>query len=77
MSNVMPPEGRGYCSQCRFCGTKVASGSNIVAFVCRFNPPSTQATLAMMREGPAWQVACVWPEVTRDDWCGKFEPQGH
>jgi hypothetical protein len=69
--------GQVSCHQCRFCGTKVAPGSNILAYVCRFNPPTTHAVMVQTREGPAWQVACILPEVTRDDWCSKFEPQEH
>lgn len=67
--------GRGHCHQCRFCGSKVAPGSNTIAFVCRYQPAHVTAVLAMTQQGPAWQVACVWPEVTQDDWCGKWEAQ--
>jgi hypothetical protein len=67
--------GRGYCEHCKFCGTKMQPGNKTIAFVCRYNPPHTVAQLVPVPGGAQWQVACIWPEVTREDYCGKFEPQ--
>lgn len=68
--------GRGYCEQCRHCSARVEPGSKTIALVCRLNPPTASAALLMTPQGQAqWQVACIWPQVNKDDFCGKFEPQ--
>ncbi|MEM7438818.1 MAG: hypothetical protein AAF393_04400 [Pseudomonadota bacterium] len=34
--------------------------------LCRFNPPATQ---------PGADKRALWPQVSADDWCSRFEAQ--
>jgi hypothetical protein len=67
---------KGSCDACIYCSAKADAARPGITLICRFNPPQTHAVLAMVPQvGPAWQVACVWPQVEKDDWCSEFTAQ--
>jgi len=67
---------RGSCDMCKYCGL-VAGIDKTVTFVCRRYPPRVTAALVVGPQGPAWQGMTSWPNVSKSDYCGEYEPQLH
>lgn len=60
---------RRNCGGCEFWDIAQAWGERKDKAPCRINPPSIKAS------GMQCDANAQWPNTTRNDWCGEFEPR--
>jgi hypothetical protein len=67
-----PSTGIGSCIKCKWSSMGLTTGQ--AAMSCRREAPQLLGTLLQGGNGQLqWTTAAGWPNVTANDWCGKFE----
>lgn len=61
----------GTCDTCQHCKAKTAPDNSLI-LICAFNPPVAHAQLVPTQGGVAMQQVTLWPQVTKQDTCGKY-----
>lgn len=61
----------GTCDTCMHCKVKTAADSSLI-LICAFNPPKAHVQLIPAQGGVAMQQMTLWPQVTKQDTCGKY-----